>query len=117
MDQIEKDVIAAMGLGLSYGRYKALLYEPGRVSPTIKKKRTSHHTRKFTDQQAFSLWQAYMTDAEIGSTLGVSRAYIQRWRDHLELPSTAKTRIETKKYRLASLQDGTTIVLIDNDEL
>lgn len=117
MDQIEKDVIAATELGLSYGKYKALMYEPGRASPTIKKKRTTHHTRKFTDKQAFSLWQAYMTDAEIGSTLGVSRAYIQRWRDHLELPSTSKTRIDTKKYRLAKLQDGTTIVLNEDNEL
>lgn len=117
MDQIEKDVIAATELGLSYGKYKALMYEPGRASPTIKKKRTTHHTRKFTDKQAFSLWQDYMTDAEIGSTLGVSRAYIQRWRDHLELPSTSKTRIDTKKYRLAKLQDGTTIVLNEDNEL
>ena len=117
MDQIEKDVIAAMALNLSYGYYKALSYNPGRAAPTIKNKRSNHHTRKFTDQQAFSLWQSYMTDAEIGSTLGVSRAYIQRWRDHLELPSTSKTRIDTKKYRLASLQDGTTIVIIDEDGL
>ena len=117
MDQIEKDVIAAMELGLSYGRYKALSYRPGRATPTIKKKRTNLHTRKFTDQQAFTLWQSYMTDAEIGSALGVSRAYIQRWRDHLEIPSTSKTRINTKKYRLATLQDGTTIVLNEDVEL
>ena len=117
MDQIEKDVIEAMALNISYGYYKALSYNPGRAVPTIKNKRTNHHARKFTDQQAFSLWQSYMTDAEIGSTLGVSRAYIQRWRDHLELPSTSKTRIDTKKYRLASLQDGTTIVIIDEDGL
>ena len=107
MDQIEKDVLAAKALNLSYGYYKALAYNPGWVPPTIKKKkRQSQRPRKFTDQEAFALWQAYKTDAEIGSTLGVSRAYIQRWRDHLELPSTSKTLIDTKKYRLALLQDG-----------
>ena len=110
MDQIEKDVIAAKELGLSYGYYKAMTYNPHREPPTIKKKR-SLRPRKFTDQQAFTLWQSRMTDAEIGSTLGVSRAYIQRWRDQLELPSTSKTCIDTKKYRLAALQDGTSIVL------
>lgn len=115
MDQIEKDVIAAMELNLSYGYYKALFYNPGRDTPvhTIKKKRGGNHRpRKFTDQEAFTLWQDLMTDAEIGSALGVSRAYIQRWRDHLELPSTSKVRVDTKKYRLAKLQDGTAIVLI-----
>ena len=58
-----------------------------------------------------------MTDADIGRTLGVSRAYIQRWRDQLEIPSTSKTQIDTKKYRLASLQDGTTIVIREDDQL
>lgn len=111
MDQIEKDVKAAMELNLSYGYYKALTYSPDREPPTIKKKKHSQRPRKFTDQQAFNLWQSHMTDAEIGSALGVSRAYIQRWRDHLELPSTSKNRIDTKKYRLAALQDGTSIVL------
>ena len=111
MDQIEKDVIAAMELNLSYGYYKALTYNPDREPPTIKKKQ-SQRPRKFTDQQAFSLWQAYMTDSEIGSTLGVSRAYIQRWRDQLELPSTSKAHVDTKKYRLTTLRDGTAIVII-----
>lgn len=110
MDQIEKDVIAAMKLNLSYGYYKALTYSPDREPPATTT-RHSQRPRKFTDQQAFSLWQAHMTDAEIGSALGVSRAYIQRWRDHLELPSTSKTRINTKKYRLAALQDGTSVVI------
>lgn len=112
MDQIEKDVIAAKELNLSYGYYKALTYNPGRATPkTFRKKRHPNRTRKFTDQEAFSLWQSYMTDAEIGSTLGVSRAYIQRWRDQLELPSTSKIHVDTKKYRLAQLQDGTSVVV------
>ena len=112
MDQIEKDVIAAMELNLSYGYYKALSYNPYREPPTATKKKTNRRPRKFTDLEAFALWQAYMTDAEIGSTLGVSRAYIQRWRDQLELPSTSKTCIDTKKYRLTTLRDGTYIVVI-----
>ena len=110
MDQIEKDVIAAMELNLSYGYYKALTYCPDREPPTITN-RHSQRPRKFTDQQAFTLWQSHMTDAEIGKALGVSRAYIQRWRDQLEIPSTSKTRIDTKKYRLAALQDGTSVVI------
>ena len=112
MDQIEKDVIAAREMNLSYGYYKALTYNPGRAAPTIRKNRNSHRPRKFTDQEAFQLWQAYMTDAEVGSVLGVSRAYIQRWRDQLELPSTSKSCIDTKKYRLTTLRDGTSIVVI-----
>lgn len=115
MDQIEKDVIAAMKLRLSYGYYKALTYSPDREPPTIKEKRRQR-PRKFTDQQAFTLWQSYMTDAEIGSTLGVSRAYIQRWRDQLELPSTSKAHVDTKKYRLTTLRDGTYVV-INSDKL
>ena len=115
MDQIEKDVIAAEALNLSYGYYKALSYNPGWATPTNKKrKRNPHRPRKFTDQEAFTLWQARMTDAEIGSALGVSRAYIQRWRDQLELPSTSKIRIDTKKYRLAKMGDGTCFVMKDD---
>ena len=118
MDQIEKDVIAAQEMGLSYGKYKALSYNPNRGTPkTIKKKRTPTRSRKFTDQEAFVLWQDLMTDAQIGATLGVSRAYIQRWRDQLELPSTSTVKVDTKKYRLASLQDGTTIAVKEDDEL
>lgn len=117
MDQIEEDVKAAKALNLSYGYYKALHWNQTGHTPPKKRKRPSIKPRKFTDQEAFTLWQARMTDAEIGNTLGVSRAYIQRWRDHLELPSTAKTRIDTKKYRLAALRDGTTIVVREDDEL
>lgn len=117
MDQIEKDVIAAKEMNLSYGYYKARSYKPEREPPTIKKKRGHQRPRKFTDQEAFTLWQDLMTDAQIGSTLGVSRAYIQRWRDHLELPSTSKIRVDTKKYRLAVLQDGTTVAIEGDEEL
>ena len=119
MSQLDEDIRATAALGFkSYGKYIAWKYENSTpMAPPTKKKRTHHRPRKFTDLEAFTLWQSYMTDAEIGSALGVSRAYIQRWRDHLELPSTSKDYIDTKKYRLAALQDGTTIVIRNDDEL
>ena len=118
MSQLDEDIRAADELGFpSYGKYIAWKESNRKPMAPPKKKTTNRRPRRFTDQDAFILWQSYMSDAQIGKTLGVSRAYIQRWRDQLELPSTSKTRIDTKKYRLAKLQDGTTIVLIDNDEL
>ena len=121
MSQLDEDIRATAELGFpSYGKYIAWKYENScaMVAPPQKKKKKQHNNlrpRKFTDQEAFILWQSRMTDAEIGRTLGVSRAYIQRWRDQLELPSTSKDRINTKKYRLAHLQDGTTVILNDDD--
>ena len=114
MSQLDEDIRATADLGFpSYGKYIAWKYENGcaMAAPPQKKKHNNHRPRKFTDQEAFTLWQSYMTDAEIGKTLGVSRAYIQRWRDQLELPSTSKDRIDTKKYRLAQLQDGTYVAV------
>lgn len=109
MSQLDEDIRATAELGFpSYGKYIAWKYENRgtmAVPPKVKK-RNSLRPRKFTDHEAFILWQSYMTDAEIGSALGVSRAYIQRWRDQLELPPTSKNRIDTKKYRLTQLQDG-----------
>ena len=114
MSQLDEDIRASRKLGFpSYGKYIAWKYENRQpIAAPPKKKRGNRRPRKFTDQQAFSLWQSYMTDTEIGSNLGVSRAYIQRWRDQLELPSTSKACIDTKKYRLSSMQDGTFVVLI-----
>ena len=117
MSQLDEDIRAADELGFSsYGKYIAWKYENSTpiVSPT-KKKRTHHRTRKFTDAEAFLLWQQGLTDSEIGHILNVSRAYIQRWRDQLELPSTARLPVDTKKYRLSKMEDGTPIVI--NDEL
>lgn len=112
---LDQDVRAAKELGFeSYGKYIASKYDPTAPMAAPKKKKQNRRPRKFTDQEAFTLWQDHLTDAEIGSTLGVSRAYIQRWRDQLELPSTAKIQIDTKKYRLAQLQDGTAVVLSDD---
>lgn len=115
MSQLDEDIRATAELGFpSYGKYIAWKYETRgtMATPPKKKKRQALRPRKFTDHEAFTLWQSYMTDAEMGSALGVSRAYIQRWRDQLELPSTSKNRIDTKKYRLARLQDGTYAAVI-----
>ena len=113
---IDEKVRAASALGISYGKYVAMLYEArGPVVSPQKKPKPKVRKRKFTDAEAFCLWQQGLTDAEIGQALGVSRAYIQRWRDHLELPSTARFPIDTKKYRLSQMEDGTPIVI--NDEL
>lgn len=118
MSQLDEDIRATAELGFpSYGKYIAWKYENNcaMAAPPPKKKHNNQRPRRFTDQQAFSLWQSRMTDAEIGKTLGVSRAYIQRWRDQLELPSTSKIRIDTKKYRLSQLKDGTTVILKADD--
>lgn len=114
MSRLDDNIRAAKQMGLSYGYYKALTYDPSAPtgSPTIRKKRPRE--RRYTDAQLFQLWQEGKTDEEIGKAVGVSRQLIQRWRDQLELPSTAKNHIDTKKYRLASLRDGTPIVLRDD---
>lgn len=102
MDELEKDVGAARALGISYGKYKALLQEQGYLKPrkesqTITPKRSR---RRFTTEAAFALWQQGKSDREIGRMLGVSRQIIQRWRDTLELPSVCKHTIDTGQYRL-----------------
>lgn len=118
MDRIVQYVIAAEAHGLSYGKYVASLYDSSRAAPSVDLIRRRHSSRKFDEQQAFSLWQQYMTDLEIAKALGVSRGYIQEWRSQLALPSTstAKKPINTKKYRLSFLRDGT-VVVIHSDEL
>lgn len=73
--------------------------------------------RRFSDQQAFELWQKYMTDAEIAKALGVCRSRIQAWRDVMELPSTARARVDTKKYHLTKMRDGTVAILCESAEL
>lgn len=110
MSQLDLDIRAADEMGISYGYYIASKYDPS-APMAAPQKSSRRKPRKFTDMQAFHLWQQGLTDSEIGAAVGVSRAYIQRWRDQLELPSTSKNRIDTKKYRLAALQDGTPIVL------
>ena len=99
-------------LGLSYGQYKAL-YDTDHEIPPPEKKQRRIRAKRYRDEDAFRLWQEGKTDAEIAKECGVSRALIQKWRDTLELPSTTKEPVDTKKYRLAHLQDGTAVVLID----
>jgi hypothetical protein len=115
MSKLDMDIRAADELGISYGKYIAMTYRPGQTMATPQKKKRNRPPRRFTDAQAFALWQDGMTDAEIGKIVNVSRAFIQRWRDQLELPSTARKQIDTKKYRLAKLQDGTAVVLYGDD--
>lgn len=117
MSHLDDEVRRARELGFpSYGKYKAAFYNPTAPaqSPAHPRKKAKRQ-RKYTDAEAFQLWQQGMTDTQIGQHLGVSRAYIQRWRDQLELPSTARFPVDTKKYRLTQMEDGTAIVI--NDEL
>lgn len=113
MSKLDEDIRAADALGISYGYYIAMSYDPyaamATPDPTSSKKR---RTRRYTDEQLFRLWQEGYTDEQIGQAVGVSRQYIQRWRDQLELPSTSKFRVNTQKYRLTTLRDGTYIVII-----
>ena len=109
MDKLSKEAAAARAMGLSYGQYKAQQYlqeqnKPPKINPPKKpqKKRQKH----YTDPEVFNLWQQGKTDTEIASVFGVSRAIIQRWRDVMELPSTSKKTVETKKYRLVSDERG-----------
>lgn len=113
MSQLDLDIRDADAMGLSYGYYIALTYEPAQkamAAPTIKPKR--YGPNRYTDEQLFRLWQEGYTDEQIGAAAGVSRQYIQRWRDQLELPSTSKIRVNTQKYRLTTMRDGTYIVII-----
>ena len=112
MSQLDEDIRAADALGISYGYYIAQSYDPyaamAELNPQVKRRRT----RRYTDEQLFLLWQEGCTDEQIGQAVGVSRQFIQRWRDQLELPSTSKFRVNTQKYRLTTLRDGTYIVII-----
>lgn len=117
MDQLDRDARAAKELGFpSYGYYIASKYDPfvPMASPAPSRKR--RRTRRYTDEQLFHLWQEGKTDTEIGNAVGVSRQCIQKWRDQLELPTLSKFTVNTQKYRLTTLPDGTYIVII-NDEL
>lgn len=113
-----EDVIAvskaANELGLSYGKYTALFYKPEETIEESPAKKRKRHKRRYSDEQAFALWQAGRSDKEIAEACGVSRQCIQKWRDQLELPLNGKD-INTKKYRLDYLQDGTAIVIYGDD--
>lgn len=111
MSQLDRDIRAADAMGISYGYYIALSYDPyaAMTAPSVKTKR--YGPKRYTDEQLFRLWQERYTDEQIGQAAGVSRQYIQRWRDQLELPSTSKFCVNTQKY-LTTMRDGTYIVII-----
>lgn len=113
MSQLDVDIRAADAIGISYGYYIARFYNPCAAMATPDAaNRKKRHTRRYTDEQLFQLWQEGKTDEQIGAVVGVSRQYIQRWRDQLELPSTSKFCVNTQKYRLTTMRDGTYIVII-----
>lgn len=110
MDKLHEANAKARAMGLSYGQYKALLYQQQKQQPQPPQAPQKPHRkrhRRFTDPDAFKLWQEGNTDAQIAAKFGVSRAIIQRWRDVLELPSTSKQKVDTQKYRLDQSPDGT----------
>lgn len=107
MASLAEDNRAARALGLSYGIYKSEQYKqnhPQKPQPPSPPARRSR--RRYTDEEVFAMWQAGMNDCEIGASLGVSRQIIQRWRDTMELPSTAKQDIDTSRYRLIRTPRG-----------
>ena len=114
MSKLDQDIRAADALGISYGYYIARTYDPMALMTAPTKKKRKFPERRFTDEQAFALWQAGKSDTEIGAIVGVSRQTIQKWRDVLELPSTANVR-QYAKYRLCKLRDGTYIA-VHSDE-
>lgn len=114
MSKLDDDIRAADEMGLSYGYYIALTYPPG--APSAPRPQKKKRPRKYTDAEAFRLWQEGMTDGKIANALGVSRISIVQWREQLELPSTWKNPIDTNKYRLAELQDGTAIIVHSDEE-
>ena len=108
MSKITDDALKAKEMGLSYGMYKALLYDPSKKTPERPAgSRRRRQEQKYCNRAAFALWQEGKNDMEIANALGVSRALIQRWRDTLELPSTTRHHVDTKKYRLLQSEDGT----------
>jgi hypothetical protein len=113
MSRLDEDIRAADAMGISYGYYIAMSYDPyvAMAAPNYANNK-KRRTRRYTDELLFRLWQEGKTDEQIGADVGVSRQFIQRWRDQLELPSTSKFRVNTQKYRLTTMRDGTYIVII-----
>ena len=113
MNRLDEDIRAADAMGISYGKYIALSYDPDAAMAGTSIFTKRYGPNRYTEEQIFRLWQERYTDEQIGHAVGVSRQYIQRWRDQLELPSTSKFCVNTQKYRLTTLQDGTYIVITD----
>lgn len=112
MVTLEEENQIARSMGLSYGQYKALIYEKERNAfeslPKKPKQRPSR--RRYTDEEAFALWKSGKNDCEIGAILGVSRQIIQRWRDTMELPSTVKEDVDTENYHLVRTPRGMFVI-------
>lgn len=108
LDEVNRE---AKARGLSYGEYVSLFRrdEIDRPLPPDRKP-VRRRKRRYTDEQAFALWQAGLSDAEIGGALGVSRQIIQRWRDTMELPSTIMHQVELSRYHLIQTTAGAFIV-------
>lgn len=101
MDQIDKDCIEAKALGLSYGYYKALSYDPMQHTTIYcHSPQGQQQTRRFADAEAFALWQEGYSDGQIAAAIGVSKSRIQAWRIRMKLPPITAPGIDRKKYRL-----------------
>lgn len=92
---------------------EACLNHPSKCNLFITAKKRRSRNRKFTDWQAFKLWQKGYSDTKIAKAVGVSRQRIQTWRDVLELPSTDQEQVDTSKYYLVKLSNGESAILID----
>ena len=112
MDMLAKENMLARSMGLTYGMYKAKIYEKERrlVDVPAQPEQTKKSRRKYTDEEAFALWQAGKNDCEIGAALGVSRQAIQKWRDAMELPAIGKNNINTQNYHLIKTKRGTFVI-------
>ena len=114
---LEEEVKAAAAMGLSYGKYRALMDTAENTAnkkdpiPARKKRK-----KRYADDKIFKLWQQGKTDAEIAAILGSSRSMIQKWRDNMEIPSVSTKGICREKYRLVETEYGL-YVLQPGDEL
>lgn len=112
---LDDDALAAREHGTTYGKWKARTYNPTTI-PAKQPHTKQQEPRKFTDRDAFEQWKLGKTDAQIGAAVGVARTTIQKWRGYLELPSVTRTHVDTQKYRLAYMEDGTPYVFVETDE-
>lgn len=113
MDSLSIAVERARAMGISYGQYQARLWLEKQKSATPTnnpqpqpQRKPPKRAKRYRDEEAFELWQQGKTDSEIAKHFGVSRTIIQRWRDVVELPSTTKENVDTKKYRLEKTPGG-----------
>lgn len=113
------ELAEAKKMGLSYGKYKALMYITNKAAPPKAaglRKTDRRKQKKYSDHAAFRLWQQGKLDAEIAAELGVCRSLVQKWRETLELPSTARKAVDTKKYRLCKMEDGTFFAIFEDNQ-